>query len=139
MHTHTPTLQVESWSVDRLIEYARNARTHSEIQVKQIAASITEFGFNNPVLADPDGGIIAGHGRILAARALGLSHVPVIVLSHLTENQKQAFRLADNKLTLNAGWDVDLLRLELKALTTAEDLAIDLIGFDQEELAQFWS
>jgi DNA modification methylase len=136
MHTQTPTLQVESWSVDRLIPYARNARTHSEIQLKQIAASIAEFGFNNPVLADPDGGIIAGHGRILAARALGLSHVPVIVLSHLTENQKRAFRLADNKLALNAGWDVDLLRLELKALTAAEDLEIDLIGFDEEELAR---
>ena len=96
MHTQTPTLQVESWSVDRLIPYARNARTHSEIQLKQIAASIAEFGFNNPVLVDPEGGIIAGHGRILAARTLGLSHVPVIVLSHLTENQKRAFRLADN-------------------------------------------
>ncbi len=136
MHTQTPTLQVESWSVDRLIPYARNARTHSEIQLKQIAASIAEFGFNNPVLADPDGGIIAGHGRILAARTLGLSYVPVIVLSHLTENQKRAFRLADNKLALNAGWDVDLLRLELKALTAAEDLEIDLIGFDEEELAR---
>jgi ParB-like chromosome segregation protein Spo0J len=110
MRIQTPTLQIESWSVDRLIPYARNARTHSEIQVKQIAASIAEFGFNNPVLADPDGGIIAGHGRILAAQALGLSHVPVIVLCHLTENQKRAFRLADNKLALNAGWDLDLLR-----------------------------
>src|SRR5260370_15014230 len=134
MRIQTPTLQIESWSVDRLIPYARNARTHSEIQVKQIAASIAEFGFNNPVLADPDGGIIAGHGRILAAQALGLSHVPVIVLSHLTENQKRAFRLADNKLALNAGWDADLLRLELKALTAAEDLAIDTIVFDEEEL-----
>jgi len=136
MRIQTPTLQIESWSVDRLIPYARNARTHSEIQVKQIAASIAEFGFNNPVLADPDGGIIAGHGRILAAQALGLSHVPVIVLCHLTENQKRAFRLADNKLALNAGWDLDLLRLELKALTAVEDLAIDLIGFDEEELAR---
>jgi ParB-like chromosome segregation protein Spo0J len=123
MHTQTPTLQVD------LVCRPCRARTHSETQLKQIAASIAEFGFNNPVLADPDGGIIAGHGRILAALALGLSHVPVIVLSHLTENQKRAFRLADNKLALNAGWDVDLLRLELKALTAAEDLEIDLIGF----------
>jgi DNA modification methylase len=136
MNTQTQTLQVESWPVDRLLPYARNARTHSALQVHQIAASIAAFGFNNPVLADPDGGIIAGHGRVLAARDRGLSHVPVIVLSHLSENQKRAFQLADNQLALNAGWDLDLLRLELKALTAAADLPLDLIGFDEEELAR---
>jgi DNA modification methylase len=136
MNTPTSTLQVETWPIDRLLPYARNARTHSPLQVQQIAASIAQFGFNNPVLADPEGSIIAGHGRILAARNLGLSHVPVIVLSHLTESQKRAFRLADNQLALNAGWDLEVLRLELKALTAAEDLAIDLLGFDAEELTR---
>ena len=136
MNVHLQTLQIETWSVDRLLPYARNPRTHSALQVKQIAASIAEFGFNNPVLADPEGGIIAGHGRVMAARELGLSQVPVIVLSHLTENQKRAFRVANNKLALNAGWDADLLRLELKALTAADDLTIDHIGFDKEELTR---
>jgi DNA modification methylase len=135
MRTQTATLQIESWSVDRLIPYARNARTHSEIQLKQIAASIAEFGFNNPVLADPDGGIIAGHGRVLAARTLGLNHVPVIVLAHLTENQKRAFMLADNKLALNAGWDLEMLRLEVEALTE-QDFPVELTGFGEEELAE---
>jgi DNA modification methylase len=101
----------------------------------QIAASIAEFGFNNPVLADPEGGIIAGHGRVLAARALGLTHVPVIVLAHLTENQKRAFRLADNKLALNAGWDLEMLRLEMEALTE-QDFRLELTGFDEQELEE---
>src|SRR5260370_26122328 len=99
------TLHVESWPIERLIPYARNARMHSDQQVAQIAASLAEFGFINPVLADSDGGIIAGHGRVLAARKLGITEVPVIVLSHLNENQKRAFMLADNRLALNAGWD----------------------------------
>jgi ParB-like chromosome segregation protein Spo0J len=137
MNTSTSILQIESWQMDRLLPYARNARTHSALQIQQIAASIAEFGFNNPVLADPDGDIIAGHGRVLAARKLGLRKVPVIVLSHLTATQKRAFRLADNQLALNAGWDLELLRLELKALATAEDLALDLMGFDPAELARF--
>ncbi len=136
MNSSTPNLQIESWQIDRLLPYARNARTHSALQVQQIAASIAEFGFNNPVLADPDGDIIAGHGRVLAARKLGLRIVPVIVLSHLTATQKRAFRLADNQLALNAGWDLEVLRLELKSLATAEDLALDLMGFDPEELAR---
>ena len=96
-------LQVELWPLARLIPYARNARTHSDAQIAQIAGSIEAFNFNNPVLVDTAGGIIAGHGRVLAARKLGLSEVPVIVLGHLTENQKRAFMLADNKLALNAG------------------------------------
>jgi DNA modification methylase len=131
----TEVLQVESWALERLIPYARNARTHSEAQVAQIAASIAEFGFVNPVLADSDGGIIAGHGRVLAARLLKRDQVPVIALGHLNENQKRAFMLADNKLALNAGWDLEMLRLELEALA-AEDYDLDLTGFDQHELEE---
>lgn len=109
-------LKIETWAIERLVPYARNARLHSEAQVAQIAASIAEFGFNNPVLVGADGGIIAGHARVLAARKLGFMEIPVIVLGHLTENQKRAFVLADNKLALNAGWDFEMLRLELEAL-----------------------
>lgn len=113
--------------------YARNARTHSEAQVAQIAGSIREFGFNNPVLVDGANGIIAGHGRVLAARKLGLTQVPVIELSHLTEAQKKAYILADNRLAEQAGWDRDLLALEL---TDLSDLGIELgeLGFDGKEL-----
>src|SRR6187455_77043 len=96
-----------------LIPYARNARTHSDAQVAQIAASIREFGFTNPVLVDGENGIIAGHGRLLAARKLGLATVPVIELAGLSAAQKRAYIIADNKLALNAGWDEDLLRLEV--------------------------
>ena len=129
------TLQVESWPLERLIPYARNARTHSGSQVAEIAASISAFGFVNPVLVDPDGGIIAGHGRVLAARKLRLSTVPVIVLSHLNENQKRAFMLADNRLALNAGWHEKMLQLELQALAHA-GFNLDLTGFDRQELDQ---
>jgi DNA modification methylase len=131
--SNSQQLQIESWPIECLIPYARNARTHSEAQVAQIAGSIAEFGFNNPVLADPDGGIIAGHGRVLAARLLKRDHVPVIVLSHLSENQKRAFMLADNKLALNAGWDLEMLRLELDALAT-ENYDLVLTGFEEREL-----
>jgi DNA modification methylase len=119
-----------------LIPYARNARTHSDEQVAQIAASIREFGFTNPVLTDGDNGIVAGHGRVLAARKLGLAEVPVIELAHLTPAQRKAYILADNKLALNAGWDADLLRLELAEL---QDLGFDLglTGFDADEIAEF--
>ncbi len=119
-----------------LIPYARNARTHSDDQVAQIAASIREFGFTNPVLTDGANGIIAGHGRVLAARKLGLDEVPVIELGHLTPAQRKAYILADNKLALNAGWDADLLRLELAEL---QDLGFDLglTGFDADEIAGF--
>ncbi len=99
--------------MDALIPYARNARTHSEAQVALIAGSIREFGFNNPVLVDGENGIIAGHGRVLAARKLGLATVPVIELAHLTEAQKRAYILADNRLAEQAGWDRELLALEL--------------------------
>jgi ParB-like chromosome segregation protein Spo0J len=128
-----PTLSVEVWAIERLIPYARNARLHSDQQVAQIAGSISEFGFLNPVLVDPEGGIVAGHGRVLAARKLGLIEVPVIVLGHLTKIQKQAFMLADNQLALNAGWDEAMLRLELAALTQS-GFDVPLLGFDQQEL-----
>jgi DNA modification methylase len=126
---------IEHWPLEKLIPYARNPRTHSQVQVEQIAASIAEFGFNNPILVDTKAGILAGHGRVLAARKLQLKQVPVIVLDHLTETQKRAYILADNQLALNAGWNDELLRLELAALQQ-EDFDIDLIGFEGEELAR---
>ncbi|CAK0742145.1 ParB family transcriptional regulator, chromosome partitioning protein [uncultured Gammaproteobacteria bacterium] len=126
-------LQIETRPLDRLIPYARNARIHSDEQVAQIAASLAEFGFNNPCLVDEQGVLIAGHGRVLAARRLGLETVPVIVLAHLSEAQKKAFRIADNKLALNAGWDEELLRLEMAELQ-ALDFDLDLTGFGGEEL-----
>jgi len=125
--------EVPTMSVEALIPYARNSRTHSEAQVAQIAASIREFGFTNPVLIDGEGGIIAGHGRVLAAKALGLASVPVLVLDHLTAAQRRAYVIADNKLALNAGWDDDILRAEIEALG-AEDIDLDLLGFDDDEL-----
>ncbi len=128
-----PPLQMEIWPIDRLIPYARNARTHSNHQLTQIATSLDEFGFVNPVLVDPQGGIIAGHGRILAARKRRYTEVPVIILPHLNENQKRAFMLADNRLALNAGWDEQSLRLELEALAQA-GYSLDIVGFDQREL-----
>jgi len=127
--------RIEHWPLEKLIPYARNPRTHSDSQVAQIAASISEFGFNNPILVDTKAGIIAGHGRLLAARKLQLTEVPVIVLDHLTEAQKRAYILADNQLALNAGWDETLLAAELVALQN-EDFNLDLIGFEDEELAR---
>ena len=117
----------------KLTPYAGNARTHSEEQVTQIAASIQEFGFTNPILADGDGVIIAGHGRLLAAQRLGLDKVPVITLDHLTDAQRRALVIADNKLAENAGWDEDMLRAELQALEEM-DFDLDLVGFSDEEL-----
>jgi DNA modification methylase len=120
-------------SLDALIPYARNARTHSDAQVAQIAASIREFGWTNPVLVDGDNGIIAGHGRLLAARKLGMSQAPVIELAGLSEAQKRAYILADNKLALNAGWDDDLLALEFADLASlGADLS--LTGFGEDEI-----
>ena len=118
--------------VDELIPYARNARTHSDEQVAQIAASIREFGFNAPVLIDGQGGIIAGHGRVMAARKLGLESVPTIALPHLSDVQKRAYILADNKLALNSGWDNEMLQLELEEIA-ADGLDISLAGFSDEE------
>ncbi len=128
-------LNIERLPVEALTPYARNARTHSEEQVAQIAASIAEFGFVNPVLIDVDGTIIAGHGRLMAARELGLDVVPVIRLAHLTDAQRRALTIADNKLAENAGWNEELLRQELGELQL-EDFDLSLIGFDPDELAQ---
>jgi len=125
---------LESIAIDALIPYVRNSRTHSDAQVAQIAASIKEFGFTNPVLIDEDGGIIAGHGRTLAARKLGLAEVPCLRLSYLSEAQKKAYVIADNKLALNAGWDDEMLKVELSELKDL-DFDLSLIGFDADELA----
>ncbi len=126
---------IEHWPLDRLIPYARNARTHSDAQVAQIAASIREFGFTNPILVDTSDGIIAGHGRLLAARELNLDRVPVIVLDHLSETQKRAYIVADNKLAENASWNDELLLIELTALQQ-EGFDLDLLGFNDSELAE---
>src|ERR1041384_7452418 len=120
---------VEQWPLDRLIPHARNPRPHSEEQVAQIAGSIAEFGFVNPVLVGDDGVIVAGHGRVLAARKLGLPDVPVIVLAHLTPTQRRALMIADNKIAENAGWDDTMLASELAALKE-EDVDLALLGFD---------
>jgi DNA modification methylase len=125
--------RIELLSVRDLVPYARNSRTHSDQQVAQIAASMSEFGFTNPVLVDQAGGIIAGHGRVMAATMLGLAEVPCIRLAHLTDAQKRAYVIADNKLALNAGWDDEMLRLELAELQT-ESFDLDLLGFDADEL-----
>lgn len=124
---------IELIDIESLIPYARNSRTHSDSQVAQIAASIKEFGFTNPVLIDADSGIIAGHGRVMAARKLGLVDIPCIRLGHLTEAQKRAYVIADNKLALNSGWDNEMLLVEFAEL---EDLGfdLDLTGFVQEEI-----
>jgi DNA modification methylase len=127
------SLQIEQRPVEALIPFARNARTHSDAQVAQIAASIVEFGWTNPILVDGASGIIAGHGRLLAARQLGLAKVPVIELAHLTPAQKRAYVIADNRLAENAGWDEELLRLELEELRDA-DFDLDLLGFTDDEL-----
>ena len=119
--------------IDELIPYARNSRTHSDEQVAQIAASIKEFGFTNPVLIDGEGGIIAGHGRVMAARKLGLDVVPCIELAYLTEAQKKAYIIADNKLALNAGWDDEMLRVEFAELESL-DFDVELTGFSLDEI-----
>lgn len=134
--TVTPAManRIEMWPLDRLIPYARNARTHSDTQVAQIAASIIEFGFTAPLLVSEDGGILAGHGRLAAARKLDLDAVPVVVLDHLTPTQRRAYILADNQLALQAGWDQELLAVELADLSAAGfDPA--LTGFSDDELA----
>jgi DNA modification methylase len=126
---------IEQLSTASLIPYARNARTHSEEQVTQIAASIREFGFNNPVLIDAQSTIIAGHGRVMAAGKLGLESVPCIRLTHLTDAQRRAYVLADNRIALNSGWDSDLLAIELGELGD-EGFDLGLLGFGDEELQE---
>ncbi|WP_131111598.1 site-specific DNA-methyltransferase [Sulfuricystis thermophila] len=127
--------RIEHWPIAQLIPYVRNARTHSEEQVAQIAASIAEFGFTNPILVGSDGVIVAGHGRLAAARKLGLERVPVVVLDHLTPTQRRALGVADNRIAENAGWDEQLLRIELQDLQ-AEGFDLDLTGFDADALAE---
>ena len=129
---HLPT-QIELRSVRALLPHARNSRTHSDEQVAQVAASIREFGWTNPILVDGEGVVIAGHARLLAARKLGMEQVPVIVLAHLTPAQKRALVIADNKLALNAGWDEEMLRSEVAALQE-DGFDLDLVGFTDEEL-----
>ena len=124
-------MKIEQIPTADLIPYARNTRTHSPEQVAQIAGSIREFGFTNPVLIDAENGIIAGHGRVMAAGKLGLAKVPCIRLAHLTETQKRAYIIADNKLALNAGWDEEMLGLELADLREL-DFDLGLMGFDAE-------
>lgn len=126
-------MAVQIWPIDRLLPYIRNARTHSDEQIAQVAASIQEFGWTNPILVGGDGVIIAGHARLAAARKLGMTEVPVIVLGHLTETQRRALVLADNKLALNAGWDEEMLRVELESLKQ-DDFNLDLVGFTSGEL-----
>jgi ParB-like chromosome segregation protein Spo0J len=132
--TEPGSLNIEYRSLDDLVPYAKNPRTHSEEQISQIAASIQEFGFTNPILIDGNRRVIAGHGRLAAAKELGMETVPCIDLSHMTEGQKRAYIIADNKIALNGGWNEDLLRVELTAL---KELGADLqlTGFDVTELA----
>ena len=127
-------LHIEPVSLAALLPYATNARTHSPEQVAQIAASITQFGFVNPVLVDEAGVLIAGHGRVLAAKSLGLETAPTIRLGHLSEAQARAYRLADNQIALNAGWDAVMLRAELLDLD-AMGFNMNLVGFSQSDLA----
>lgn len=126
-------MEINSKLVSDLIPYALNSRTHSDAQVAQIAASIKEFGWTNPILIDSDNIIIAGHGRLLAARKLGMEQVPAIVLEHLSKAQQRALVIADNQLALNAGWNMDLLKVELEDLL-ADDFNLDILGFDQNFL-----
>ena len=121
--------------VEKLIPYARNSRTHSAEQVDQIAASIKEFGFLNPIITDGENGIVAGHGRVMAAKKLGLMELPCIDASHLTETQRRAYIIADNKLALNAGWDDEMLRVEFQELQEM-GFDLELTGFSLDEIAE---
>src|SRR5437660_4758056 len=127
-------LGIEFWPIERLIPSPRNARTHSDAQIAEIAGSIRAFGFTNPILVGEDGDVIAGHGRLAAARQLGLAEVPVILLKGLTELQRRQLVLADNRIALNAGWDLEMLHLELKDLS-AFGADLSLVGFTKHELA----
>ena len=128
------TPEYKTAKVASLIPYARNSRTHSDAQVAKIAASIREFGFLNPIIVDGDSGIIAGHGRLMAAHKLGLDEVPTVQAAHLTEAQKRAHVIADNRLALDAGWDIDMLKVEFQDLD-AKGFDLTLTGFDLGELS----
>jgi ParB-like chromosome segregation protein Spo0J len=130
-----PADNVEKWAIERLTPYARNSRTHSDEQVAQLAASIREWGWTTPVLVDEDGGIIAGHGRVLAARQLGMVEVPVVVARGWSDAKRRAYVIADNKLAENAGWNSELLALELGELGEL-GFDLDLTGFDEGELSK---
>ena len=127
--------KIELWSLERLQPYEKNAREHSEKQIAQIAASIVEFGFLNPILVDSDDGIVAGHGRLSAAKELALEVVPVVVLDHLTENQKKAYILVDNKLAENATWNEELLAEEVIKLNL-QDFDLNILGWTENELKE---
>lgn len=129
-----PADKVQQWAISKLTPYARNARTHSDAQVAQLAASIREWGWTTPILVSPDGGVIAGHGRLLAARQLGMVNVPVIVAEGWSEAKTRAYVLADNQLALQAGWDSELLALELGELGEL-GFDLDLTGFGADEIA----
>ena len=131
-------LKIEYLPVGKLLRYAKNSRTHSDEQVEQLVNSIREFGFTNPVLIDEKNELIAGHGRLAAAEILEMDKVPAIRLSNLSEKQKKAYRIADNKLALNAGWDMQLLAEEVKELID-DDFDIDLLGFNDAELDEMLS
>ena len=126
-------MKIKNVGIETLIPYVNNSRTHSDEQIAQIAASIKEFGWTNPILVDGENGIIAGHGRLMAARKLGYKEVPVIELSELTDTQRKAYIIADNRLALNAGWDNEMLTIELNDLL-ADGFALDILGFDPKEL-----
>ncbi len=126
-------LSIEYKSTGAIIPYINNSRTHSEQQVQQVAASIKEFGFTNPLLIDEEGSIIAGHGRLQAAQMLGMDEVPTITLNGLTEAQRKAYVIADNKLALNAEWYFELLKVELENISDKIDISV--LGFDDQELA----
>lgn len=126
-------MQIVYKSIDDLIPYARNSRQHSDLQIAQLAGMIKEFGFKQPILVDGDNGIIAGHGRVLAARKLGMTDIPTIEVSDLSETQKKAFIIADNKIALNSTWDQDLLKLEIEELQGA-GFDLDILAFDPSEI-----
>ena len=126
--------RIEVWPLSRLRPYEDNSRTHSPEQVEQIAKSIIEFGFLNPILVDGQEGVVAGHGRLQAAREIGMDEVPVVVLDHLTPVQRRAYVIADNQIALNAGWDQSLLQQEVMALEMF-DFNLDLLGFSDDEIA----
>jgi hypothetical protein len=133
--TSADHMRLEHWSIERLIPSSRNARTHSDVQVAEIAGSIKSFGFANPILVSEDAEVIAGHGRLAAARKLGLSEVPVIVLHGLSEVRRRQLMLADNRIAANAGWDLEMLRLELTDLA-ALGAELEGLGFTAQELAR---
>ncbi|MCD8109145.1 MAG: site-specific DNA-methyltransferase [Clostridiales bacterium] len=132
------TSEMQLVSVERLVPYVNNARTHSPEQITKLRSSLREFGFINPVIIDREYGVIAGHGRIMAAKAEGITEVPCVFADHLTETQKKAYILADNRMAMDAGWDEELLRIEIESLQ-GEDFDIGLTGFDEKELADLFS